>query len=436
MRRSLIVTVAAAVSMVLLAMLVPMAVLVQSYALEDRLSRAALEVQATETVVSRHGDDKGAVSVYLDRLNSSADGTLTTVLYPDAEDIGPNPGEDDRVRQARRTGQARIDDTADGAQFLVPVSLGGTSTVPSQTPVIRVDVASPGLGEGVLRAWGLLALLGLLLLAGSLLVADRLGRSFVQPIRGLAEQAQRLGDPGRGDRVEVAGPREVQELGVALNRLVGRIQVLLRRERESVSDLSHRLRTPITALRLRIDGLAEGEERERLSADLDELEGMVDRVVREAGRSGREGLVARADGMAVLLDRVRFWEPLAEDQDRDFQVTAAEGRVVPVGASASDLVALLDVLLDNVFSYTPEGSPLAVSLQPQDGGGLELVVDDGGPGFPQTMDVSSRGTSGGGSTGLGLAIAARTAAGSGGRLDVGTSPQGGARVRVTLGPPG
>ena len=59
MRRSLILTVAAAVTMVLLAMLVPMAVLLRSYALEDRLSRAALEVQATETVVSGPGQGRG-----------------------------------------------------------------------------------------------------------------------------------------------------------------------------------------------------------------------------------------------------------------------------------------------------------------------------------------------------------------------------------------
>ena len=61
MRRSLIVTVAATVAMVLVAMLVPMAVLVQSYALEDRLAQAALEVQATESVVSGAGEDLGAV---------------------------------------------------------------------------------------------------------------------------------------------------------------------------------------------------------------------------------------------------------------------------------------------------------------------------------------------------------------------------------------
>jgi hypothetical protein len=115
-RRSLILTVAAAVTMVLLAMLVPMAVLLRSYALEDRLSRAALEVQATETVVS--DGDKGAVAAYLDKINRDSD-VVTTVLYPpsdlhpDGEAIGPSPGEDEDVVQARLTGQASVED-ADG----------------------------------------------------------------------------------------------------------------------------------------------------------------------------------------------------------------------------------------------------------------------------------------------------------------------------------
>ena len=86
MRRSLLVTAAAAISMVLLAMLVPMAILVRSYALEDRLARAALEVQAVETVVS--GQDAGAVGQYVDRLNDKDSHTQVTVLYPDGLEIG------------------------------------------------------------------------------------------------------------------------------------------------------------------------------------------------------------------------------------------------------------------------------------------------------------------------------------------------------------
>ena len=358
MRRQLIVTVAAVVAMVLLAMLVPMAVLVRSYALEDRLSRAALEVQATETVVSGAGDDKGQVSVYVDQVNSAGEGTRTTVLYPDGTGVGPDPGEDARVAQARQTGQARVDDVDGGAQILVPVSLGGSTALPSQTPVVRVLVEEPGLSSGVGRAWLLLATLGLVLLGGALVLADRLGRSFVGPLADLAQRARAIGD-GTGRELtpgSVDGPPEVRELAEMLQRLVGRVEVLLEREREAVSDLSHRLRTPVTALRLRIEGVSDPDERARLAGDLDALESTVDHVVREARRSEREGLVAATDGLAVLAARADFWRPLAEDQGRAFDVRVDAPGPVAVRASEADLAALLDALMDNVFTHTDEGT--------------------------------------------------------------------------------
>ena len=434
MRRSLIVTVAAAVGMVLLAMLVPMAVLLRDYALEDRLASAALEVQATETVVSS-ADNKGAVNLYVERINQD-NPTLTTVLYPDGDAIGPHPGEDDRVREARRTGQARVDDVAGGAQILVPVSLGGSSAAPANTPVIRIVVPEPGLGSGpALRAVLVLAGLGLALLAGALLMADRLGRSFVDPIRRLAAWTQRLGEDRRPAPVVADGPPEVRELASTLNRLVGRIDLLLEREREAVSDLSHRLRTPITALRLRIDALPAGEDRARLGDDLDRLQLMVDHVVSEARRSEREGRVAVTPGVEVLAGRARFWAPLAEDQGRAFTLDTDVAETA-VRASRPDLEALLDVLLDNVFTHTPEGTALAVRLAPRSAGGLVLTVEDDGPGFPDGVDVVRRGTSGAESSGLGLAIADKTATGSGGGLVVEQSPAGGGRVVVELGPAG
>jgi signal transduction histidine kinase len=434
-RRQLIVTVAAVVAMVLLAMLVPMAVLVRSYAQEDRLARAALEVQATETVVS--GGDKGDVSLYLDAVNAADSTIQTTVLYPDGEGVGPDPGEDARVDEARRTGQARVDDVEDGAQILVPVSLGGSTGRPGDTPVIRVLVSEPGLGSGVGRAWLLLATLGLVLLAAALVLADRLGRSFVRPLADLADRARTLGTPEQRAPVPLkSGPPEVRELEETLDRLVGRVEVLLERERRSVSDLSHRLRTPVTALRLRIEAVTDLAERERLAADLDELEGMVDHVVREARRSEREGLGARVDGLAVLAERAEFWRPLAEDQDRSYAVdlTAAAGPGL-VSASATDLVALFDALMDNVFTHTDEATGVRVSLAAPDGGGVVMVVEDDGPGYPDGLDVTRRGESGAGSTGLGMAIVASTASASGGRLELGRSPSGGARAEVTLGPP-
>lgn len=436
MRRSLIVTVAAAVTMVLLAMLVPMAVLLRDYALEDRLSRAALEVQATEARVSRAGTIDGDVAAYIDQINRDP-GIQTTVLYPGEgieTDIGPDPGEDFAVVQARNTGQARLDDTDDGgAEFLVPVSLGGSSAAAADTPVIRVVVHPPGLESQIVRSLVVLLLLGLVLLAGALVLADRLGRSFVQPVRALASYAGQLGSGRRPSAPTPDGPPEVRELGAALDRLVDRIEVLLERERAGVADLSHRLRTPITAMRLRAEGLADPGERERLSGDLDHLEAMVDHVVREARRSEREGLVASCDALAVVAERAAFWEPLAEDQGRSFSVSVA-ARSAFVRAAEEDVRAVVDVLLDNVFTHTPEGASVQVSASAQDGGGVVLVVEDGGPGFPDGVDVVGRGTSGAGSTGLGLAIVNQTATESGGGLEVSTSSTGG-RVVVRLGPP-
>lgn len=439
MRRSLILTVAAAVSMVLLAMLVPMAVLLRSYALEDRLSRAALEVQATETVVSQ--EDRGAVAVYLERINEDPH-VRTTVLYPpselhpDGEAIGPSPGEGADVVRARETGQASVADDDGGAEILVPVSLGRSSAAPADTPVIRVEVRPPGLESDIVRAWLVLLLLGVVLLAGALLLADRLGRFFVGPIRRLAAYATTLGDRRHPEPLPAEGPPEVVELTVAMNRLVQRIEDLLERERASIADVSHRLRTPMTALRLRAEALPDPDDRARLSHEIDELQATVDHVVREARRSEREGLVPRVDGVAALVERARFWEPLAEEQERAFAVVVEQPGPIPVRASEEDLHAMVDVLLDNVFTHTPAGAGVTVRIGQRAGGGVELVVEDAGPGFgADPEELLSRGRSGAGSTGLGLAIAERTARESGGTLRLGSGPGGGGRVVVGIGPP-
>ncbi|WP_370248261.1 sensor histidine kinase [Nocardioides sp.] len=430
MRRRLILTVAAAVSMVLLALVVPLAVLLRSYALEDRLTRAALEVQATETVVSA-GDNLGAVAAYVEAVNALDDTAVTSVLYPDGTvigpDVGPDAGPEERARiaHARSTGTARLDDVAGGTVLLVPVSLGPSSAAPEQTPVVRVLVRTPGLQGPLVRAWLLLGALALVLLLGALVLADRLGRSFVTPVSRLAGYARTL---GTGESVAAAppppdGPEEVRDLGEAVHRLVGRIETLLERERAGLADLSHRLRTPVTALRLRVAALEDPAERDRLDADLDALQAEVDAVVREARRVEREGLVPRADAVAVVRERVAYWSALAEDQGRvlDLEVAVA---TAPVATTPADLAALVDVLLDNLFTHTPEDAAGLVRVESRDGVPV-LTVADGGPGFaPDVVDPTRRGRSGAGSTGLGLAIVRRTAEELGGTVTLGRPAAG------------
>jgi signal transduction histidine kinase len=221
------------------------------------------------------------------------------------------------------------------------------------------------------------------------------------------------------------------ELGTVVNGLAGRIRTLLAAERELVADLSHRLRTPITALRLDTEGLRDPAEAERVGADVDALERAVDDVIRDARRQAEAEAVA--DASAVVRARVAFWAALADDQGRPVHVDIDPGELL-VGVSAPDLAAAVDALLENALSHTPDGTAVHVRLGARGPDGALLVVEDEGPGVPPGVGLE-RGVSGRGSTGLGLDIARRTAAASGGSLALGRGAAGGASVQMELGGP-
>jgi signal transduction histidine kinase len=192
-----------------------------------------------------------------------------------------------------------------------------------------------------------------------------------------------------------------------------------------VGDLSHRLRTPVTALRLDAEAVDDPELAQRLQTHIGVLQRTVDAIVREARRPVRTDLAPVTDATTTIRDRVEFWRPLAEDQSRRVDVVVGE-EALPVPLAADDLADLVDVLVDNVFAHTPEGTALRIELC-EDSGHVVLTVSDSGPGLAAGPAPRREG-----STGLGLDIAARTAGGCGGDLRVGVSPEGGAQVDVRL----
>ena len=97
-------------------------------------------------------------------------------------------------------------------------------------------------------------------------------------------------------------------------------------------------------------------------------------------------------------------------------------------------MAALDALLENVFTHTPDGTALRVTVEAGVDGGGTVVVEDAGPGLP-SLAPEPRGRSAAGSTGLGLDIARRAAQSGGGALHLAASELGGAQVRLTLGAP-
>jgi signal transduction histidine kinase len=235
-----------------------------------------------------------------------------------------------------------------------------------------VFVPEEELSNGVSQAWLILAGLGVLLVIVALAVADRLARRIARPLGDLAAATHQIGEGNLDVRVDAAGPPEVVELATVVNRLASRIQGLLAAERELVADLSHRLRTPITALRLDSEGLRDSSEAVRIGADVDALERAVDDVIQAARRQPVED--PAVDAVDVVGQRVAFWSALAEDQDRILHVRMPLGPL-QVALSSADLGAAVDALIENALSYTPEGKAIHVSLDPRPAGGAVLIVE-------------------------------------------------------------
>lgn len=423
MRRRLTLLVAATSCLTLVAFLVPLALLLRSVAADRATTRAVADLQGIVSVV-------GTADVEVLRLTvqqlTAGTGRAVTVFLPDGSTLGTPAERTDAVELAAARGQSLTAELDGGREIVIAVQ-----GRPAGTTVVRGFVPRSELTAGVTRAWLVLAVLGVALVMLGLLVADRLAQTLVRPITELSAVSRRLASAELTARAEPAGPPELREVARALNHLADRIQVLLREERERVADLSHRLRTPLTGLRLAAESVRDPGDAARLTASVDAVERAVTGLIQQARWRSTPTTGARADAAAVVRDRVAFWSVLAEDTGRTVTLDLAEGPL-PVAVSADDLAAAVDALLGNVFAHTPDGTPFSVRLTAGTAGtGATLTIADSGPGMPSGL--VRRGASAAGSTGLGLDIARRAAAASGGRLDIVSGEQGGAVVTLHLG---
>jgi len=423
-RRRLSVLVAATTSAVVLAFLIPLALLLRNLA-EERALAAATQQSQFLLVVAGSVQDPRAVPALVRNLVGERPAGFTSLYLPGQPVVG-NPGVNDpNVARARNAG-ASLTVVEDDHAVVYVASKGESGTMVARTAVSRETFH-----HGVAQATAILAGLGMLLLLAAMFAADRVGRRVSAPIRQLAMAAEEMRDGHLDRRVPERGMPEVVALGAALNRLAARVQQLLAAERDSVADLSHRLRTPVTALRLDTDSITDHELADRLRQHVSQLERTVDAIVHDARRPTRAGVTNACDVGKVVGERVAFWSALAEEQGRELTMALPE-RPLRARLDASDLSDVVDVLIDNVFAHTDEGVPLEVWVVPRADGAVVLTVEDGGSGLPQA-DVITRGSSGAGSTGLGMDIARRAANASGGSLELGRSRLGGALIRVVLG---
>ncbi|NEC41053.1 HAMP domain-containing sensor histidine kinase, partial [Streptomyces sp. SID8016] len=438
MRWALVKVCLAVTAMVVIAFAVPLGIVIRELASDRAFSdaeRQAATIGPTLSITTDRAELTRAV------LSTEPGGRGHLAVHVPVEggplDIGTRRAARQDVETVREDGRASVAEVEGGFALLQPTALGT-----GEIAVVEVYVPEDEVSNGVATAWLMLAGVGLALVVGSVAVADRLGVRMVRPAQRLAGAAQELGEGKLATRVPEEGPTELRSAAVAFNSMADQVVQLLANERELAADLSHRLRTPLTVLRLNAASLGEGPAAEQTRAAVQQLEHEVDAIIRAAReqRPHAQGSPAEAgcDASEVIRERMGFWSALAEDEGRETRVAGAD-RAARIPVARPELAAALDALLGNVFRHTPVGTAFAVDVH-HSGDAVIVLVSDAGPGIADPRAALARGGSGSGgeggsvgSTGLGLDIVRRVAESTGGDLRIGRSVLGGTEIRIWIG---
>ncbi|MFF3176184.1 ATP-binding protein [Streptomyces sp. NPDC057900] len=444
MRWALVKVCLAVTAMVVIAFAVPLGLVVKEMASDRAFSDAERQAATIGPTLSITTDRAELLKAVL-TTEPGADDRMAVHIPAAAEadrqavEIGRRRATRKDLETVRASGRASISEVPGGSALLQPTALGAGGTA-----VVEVFVPDAEVSNGVTTAWLMLAGVGIALIVGSVAVADRLGVRMVEPARRLAGAAQDLGEGRLGTRVPEEGPTELHSAAVAFNSMADQVVQLLANERELAADLSHRLRTPLTVLRLNAASLGEGPAAEQTRAAVEQLEREVDTIIRTAreqrpqtqGQGGGPG--AGCDASEVIRERMAFWSALAEDEGREVRLAGVD-RTVRIPVARPELAAALDALLGNVFRHTPEGTAFAVDVH-HSGDAVIVLVSDAGGGIADPRAALARGGSGHGgakgavgSTGLGLDIVRRVAESTGGDVRIGRSVLGGTEVRIWIG---
>lgn len=307
--------------------------------------------------------------------------------------------------------------------------------------------AIAGTARFVRTVWWQLLLAGAIAAVIALALARFLARGMTQPLRDMAEAA---GSMARGDyrqRVDVLSRDEVGQLAQAFNRMSGEMEGVERLRHDLVANVSHELKTPISALRARLENLLDGVEKpspEVLAVMLNQserLSRLVDQLLDLSQlESGAVPLSREPVRLAPLVRRVAG-DVSASRPDRAVEVRSeVPGDLPLVDADPERLHQVLFNLLDNAYRFTPAGGVVTVRAAREDGA-LRVSVEDTGPGIPAEhlplvferfyrADPSRSREDGG--TGIGLAIVRSVVEAHGGRISVESAVGKGATFSFVL----
>ncbi|MFF7737442.1 ATP-binding protein [Streptomyces sp. NPDC007984] len=310
---------------------------------------------------------------------------------------------------------------------------------------VRIVYKTTDLTDRLWTIWGFRAGLAVAVLIVAAVIGAVVARRLTRPLRQLNDTASRFSDGDLAARSPVTGPRETQTLARTLNQAGERLDTLIAAQRIFVADASHQLRTPLTALRLSLDNIADGVDEEFVKEDVEQATAEVVRMSRLVNGllvlARAEAKVTVAEPLPlrdIVRERLDVWRPAADE--RGVTITlggSADGRLL-VLTSPGQLEQVLDNVLSNALEVSPDGGTITVRVE-QRGDEVTLSVCDRGPGMSDAEKSRAfdrfwrgQGLTGRSGSGLGLAVVKQLVTDDGGTVSLTDSPGGGLCVTITL----
>jgi signal transduction histidine kinase len=364
--------------------------------------------------------------------------SLVDTSEPTSRDLSTRPEIRAALTGGRAAGARRSNTLATNLFFVAtPIASGG-----HVHGAVRLTLGTEEVRRRVAGFWLALAGVAAVVIAVMALVGWGIARSVTRPLRAVEADVARF---ATGDLTPASphpcAPAEIVALQTTVNAMARRLEKLIAEQRAFVADASHQLRTPLTALRLRLENLharADGSaDAEDLAAAIDEtsrLGTLVNDLLRLA--SAEEASPRRPHELTrIARDRVEIWFAVAEAAGVQLQLRTPDGPLLAMAAENAP-EQILDNLIDNAVAASPPGKRVIISVVPT-ASGQQVLIEDEGPGLKNELKARAtdrfwRADTSQPGSGLGLSIAKALAEASGGSLDLADTPGGGLTVRVVL----
>jgi signal transduction histidine kinase len=350
-------------------------------------------------------------------------------------------------------GQSPTTQLTKSAVIAVEPVYGTEQLSTTQLGTVVLERPTGPLNQNIANLWLYLIVLAGAALAAAVLVAIYLARWVSRPLARLDTAAGKIADGDLTVRASPgSGPPELRRMAATFNMMAGRLEALVHGHRAMLADASHQLRTPLTALRLRLDLLASdappatAAELAGAQEEIARLSRLVDGLLATARAEAMTEQLETIDVIEAVAERVAAWQPVADGHNvKLIAEVSAAGNDGPFGRpmvalGAGHLEQILDNLIDNAIDAIAgsgadgSGGSIRISATATDTGALLTVADDG-PGM--TAQERSRAflrytTGSQNGTGLGLAIVHRLVTANGGSIRLADTPGGGLTVVVDL----